>query len=240
MSIIAPMIRLAAFDLDGTLAEIGLGIEKKDYRLLVELERLGTRIAVVSGKPAFYLCGFMRQVNLDEPILLGENGGVIEFGTDVPPRRFYTLPCSDKAASAIALLRSEFTKAIPDLWYQPNMIGLTPFPKSASEFDIIQKILDSNREKLDDVDVYRHVDSFDITPKGINKHSGLEMLAGILGIGSDEIAAIGNGVNDYPMFEYAGLSLGVKLPDPEKVTYHFDNIHSALVHLIAHVRAEKV
>lgn len=239
-AIIPPMIKLAAFDLDGTLARIGEGIEREDCQILVALEELGTRIAIVSGKPAFYLCGFMRQVNLSSPILLGENGGVIEFGTDVPPINYTTLSCSESARKTIDWLRSRFSEAIPSLWYQPNIIGLTPFPKSSSEFDIIQRIIDENADFIRDVDIYRHIDSFDITPKGINKYRGLETLGRLLSISREESAAIGNGVNDYPMFEYAGLSLGVNIPDESRVTRNFADIHEALLYLLEHVKEERV
>ncbi len=215
-----------------------MGKERQDCEILVELERLGTRIAIVSGKPAFYLSGLMRQVNLQKPILLGVNGGVIEFGAGVPPKNYSILNYSDEAARTIAFLRNEFSRAIPGLWYQPNIIGLTPFPKCEAEFDIIQKIIDDNADRIADVDIYRHIDSFDITPKGINKFRGLEALGEILNISRAETAAVGNGVNDYPMFDYAGLSLGVNIPDREKVSENFSSIHSALCYLLEHVKSE--
>ena len=85
-------LRLAVFDLDGTLAPLGRGICPEDLQALRRLEARGVRIAVCSGKPTYYLCGFLRQAELRDPILVGENGAVIQMGVDLPPRAFYRLP----------------------------------------------------------------------------------------------------------------------------------------------------
>ena len=70
--------KLIVFDLDRTLADIGAGILPADIEALKALERKGARIAICSGKPTYYLCGFMRQVGLEQPILVGENGAHAE------------------------------------------------------------------------------------------------------------------------------------------------------------------
>ena len=44
-------LRLAALDLDGTLAPVGRGIAPQTVRMLRELEARGVRIALCSGKP---------------------------------------------------------------------------------------------------------------------------------------------------------------------------------------------
>ena len=68
------MIKLLVFDLDSTLAPIGEEMEWENVRLLRELEKKGARIAVCSGKSCDYLCGFLRQLGLSNPIMIGENG----------------------------------------------------------------------------------------------------------------------------------------------------------------------
>ena len=82
------MIKLIVFDLDNTLAPVGKGILPETIQMLKEIEKSGIKIAICSGKPTFYTCGVMRQVELDDPILIGENGAVIQFGVDLPPRRY--------------------------------------------------------------------------------------------------------------------------------------------------------
>lgn len=224
-------MKLAVFDLDGTLAALGKGVMPEVVAQLRALEEKGVRIAVCSGKPTYYLCGFMRQVGLKDPILVGENGSVIQFGVDLPPRAYQVLPYSLAARESIRLLRQEFDAQLPDMWYQPNEVGLTPFPKTPEEFGVIEDCLARNSDRLRDVEVYRHCDSFDITPTGINKASGLAYLAEWLGITPEETAAVGDGENDYPMFDWAGLALGIRVKDETQVDRNFDSIEEALAFL---------
>ncbi|MBE5800030.1 MAG: HAD family phosphatase [Clostridiales bacterium] len=232
------MYKLIVFDLDGTLAALGKGVLPENLALLRRLENAGARIAICSGKPTYYLCGFMRQIGLRAPVLVGENGAVIQLGVDLPPRDYHVAPHSDAARRSIRLLREAFERAVPGMWYQPNEVGLTPFPRDDAEFDAVQGAINALSEQLQDVIVYRHCDSFDITPDGITKKSGLERLGKLLGIAAEETIAVGDGVNDYPMFEYAGLSVGVSVKDESKVDVNFATAGDALNFLYSVVGKE--
>lgn len=225
------MYRLIVFDLDGTLAALGKGIEPDDVNTLRRLEAAGARIAICSGKPTYYLCGLMRQVGLRAPVLVGENGAVIQLGVDLPPRDYFVAPYSDAAKRSIRLLADALSVEVPGMWYQPNEVGLTPFPRDAAEFDAVQRVIDRLAPQMQDVIVYRHCDSFDITPDGITKKTGLARLGGLLGIPAEETACVGDGVNDYPMFEYGGLAVGVNVKDETKVDRNFASIREALAFL---------
>lgn len=231
------MIKLVVFDLDETLAVTGQAMLQENIKLLKSLEEKGVAIAVCSGKPTYYLCGFMRQIGLNFPVLLGENGATAQFGIDLPPKKFYTLPYSEEARQSLPYIKKEIDKYVPGIWYQPNEVGVTPFPRSAEEFGVIAGILKENEAMLRGVEVYRHADSFDIVPKGISKKAGLQKLGAVLGISPQEMAAVGDGVNDYPMFEYAGLAVGVNVRDEEKVDRNFGTLREALEFL--HLEVEK-
>ena len=226
------MYRLIVFDLDGTLAALGRGILPENLALLRRLEDAGARIAICSGKPTYYLCGFMRQVGLKAPVLVGENGAVIQLGVDLPPRDYHVAPYSKAARLSIRLLREAFESAVPGMWYQPNEVGLTPFPRNDAEFDAVQGCIDALKDEIKDVIVYRHCDSFDITPDGITKKSGLERLGALLDISAEETIAVGDGVNDYPMFEYASHAVGVNVKDADKVDVNFASAGEALAYLL--------
>lgn len=225
------MYKLLVFDLDGTLAAVGRGILPQDVARLRALEDAGARIAVCSGKPTYYLCGMMRQVGLRAPVLVGENGAVIQMGVDLPPAQYHVVSYSEAAKRSIRRLREALEQAVPGMWYQPNEVGLTPFPRDEAEFDAVQRCIDGL--DLRDVIVYRHADSFDITPEGITKRSGLARLGALLGIAPQETAAVGDGVNDYPMFDYAGLALGVSVRDARRVHRNFACVGDALEYLLA-------
>jgi hypothetical protein len=226
------MTKLIAFDLDDTLAPAGKGITQSNLTKLRTLEQRGIQIAVCSGKPTYYLCGFLRQTELKRPILLGENGTVVQIGVDLPPQDFYIQDHSPLAKQSMDLLREKITEALPQMWFQPNLVCLTPFPTTQEEHRIILDILDACAGELHDIDVYHHYDSFDILPKGISKKTGLEWVGQLLHIAPNETIAVGNGENDYPMFDYASVSVGVNVPDPRKVTVNFSTLSDALDFLL--------
>ena len=199
--------------------------------MIKEIEKSGIKLAICSGKPTFYTCGVMRQVELDDPILIGENGAVIQFGVDLPPRRYEVQKYSKEAKETIRFLRQKIEEAMPYVWFQPNEIGLTPFLTEQEEFDTVNKILEDYKDQVNDVIVYEQADCFDITPNGITKKSGIENLAKMLGVLSEELIAVGDGINDYPMFEYAGMAFGINVKDEEKVDKNFISIIEALKHI---------
>ncbi len=222
------MIKLIVFDLDGTLAKVGKGMLDSDIELLKKIEATGVNIAVCSGKPCYYLCGFMRQIGLKRPILVGENGGEIVFGVDLPPMIHKILPYSDDAKHSLRFLKEGFDSLIPDIWYQPNNVGLTPFLKREEDFEIVAGFIKENEDKLKDIVVYRHFDCFDIMPEGIDKGNGVKYLAEMLNIERNEIMAVGDSINDYPMFEFAGCSIGVGVGEVCRVDRNFDTTGEVL------------
>lgn len=233
------MYKLVIFDLDDTLAEIGKPILPENLLLLKELEKSGMQIALASGKPIYYLCGLMRQVGLENPALVGENGAVLQIGVGLPPKNFTIMKYSEDAKQSIVLLRKKIEEKLPDMWYQPNQVGLTPFPTTDEEFEIIEQCIEENKESIKDVSVYRHIDSVDITPSNISKYTGVEQLGKILNILPKETIAVGDGVNDYPMFKYAGLSIGINLQDKTAVNVNFSNVNEAINHILNMQKREK-
>ena len=204
------MHKLLVFDLDGTLAKVGKSMVNADVEKLIKLEQLGYTIVICSGKPAYYLCGFARQLGLREPILVGENGATFQFGVELPPVRYEVYPYSESAKTQLEMMRALIDReCCGKVWYQPNEVGLTPFPQDEETFEKIQGLIDERSNLLDELLVYRHIDSFDLTPKNINKYNGLEHLAKLMGIESEDVVAVGDGVNDIPMFEFADVAIGV-------------------------------
>ncbi len=93
-------------------------------------------------------------------------------------------------------------------------------------FDVPKFILTDNKEKIaeiveeakvtfPDFEVFTSEPFFlEISPKNIHKATGIEQVIEILGIKREEVIAIGDGLNDYTMIEYAGL--GVAMGNAQK------------------------
>ena len=204
------MHKLLVFDLDGTLAKPAKRMSEADVQKLIALEEGGYKIAICSGKTCYYLCGFARQLGLKNPILLGENGGSIQFGIDLPPRKYLEYPHSKRAKEQIQRMKCLIDERFPGkIWYQPNLIGISPFPADEETFEALYELINQNPDYMDELIVYRHWDCFDLIPQNINKKNGLRYLSETIGIKASDMIAIGDGVNDIPMFEYADIAIGV-------------------------------
>lgn len=224
-------VRLLVFDLDSTLAPLGEGIGRKELDLLQKIEKSGIRVAICSGKTCDYLCGFMRQVGLEDPILIGENGADVRFGVDLPPRHYHRVPVSEDITKALQEIGQILEKKFPHIWFQPNKIGVTPFPTTEEEFEEIQEILDHWLQNKRGIHIFRHIDSFDIVPEGIDKTTGIGYVLDKLHMTTEEMAAIGDGVNDYCMFEMAGYSIGVNVKEPDRVNKNCNSTLEMLEYL---------
>lgn len=228
---------IVVFDLDGTLARLGEATEPECVELLRRIRESGARIALSSGKPTFYLCGYARQLGLCDAFLIGENGAVIVEGVGLPPARFEMARLPEKTKKALKELREKMEAAFPDgIWYQPNETALTPFPYRQDIFPPLRKMLEDYITPEMELAVYEHSDCFDVEYSALDKGVGLMSLARITGTPTEEMIAVGDWTNDYPMFRVAGYSVGIRLPEPERASVNFPTLKEALLHILERIK----
>lgn len=226
------------FDLDGTLAPVGEETDRECVDLIHRIRESGARIALSSGKPTFYLCGYARQMGLRDAFLIGENGGVIVEGVDLPPVRFEMARLPGKTRRALKELREKMEEAFPDkIWYQPNETALTPFPYGEEIFPPLKKLIEDYITPDMLLSVYEHPDCFDIEFSSLSKGEGLKALSRMTGVPTEEMIAVGDWTNDYPMFREAGYSVGIHLPEPDKADANFPTLKEALLHILSKLNA---
>jgi len=220
---------IIVFDLDGTLAPVGMPIPSDIAAGLRRLELHGHQIAISSGKPLAYLCGMLRQVGLKRPALVGENGASMQLGIDLPPIARRSLPYPERTRESLVLLRRELdSRFAGQIWYQPNEYMLTCFPHDPSLFPMIEDVIVKSGAVQSGLIVYRHNDCFDIIPDGIDKGTGLLELCSMLGTDPANTIAIGDHDNDLPMFLRAGLSIGIGPSAPSEATYKFADVLASI------------
>lgn len=216
-------IKLLVFDLDSTLAPVGKPMIDEDLKCLKSLGELSIPIAIASGKTCDYLCGFLRQIGLKDPIMIGENGAMIRYGVDLPPKEYYQVPMKEEAVKSLKRIREILDEKFPDLWYQPNQTQVTPFPKEESRLDEMEEYIRQHENELMGIVVHRQSDCFDFVPEGMDKAVGISFLLKKMGLSWENVMVIGDGVNDYGMFEKAGIALGVRVKEEYRVTRNFNS-----------------
>ena len=224
---------LVVFDLDGTLAKVGEEAKAETVALLHKIRDQGASIALSSGKPTFYLCAFARQLGIQDAVLVGENGSVIQLGTALPPSIYRKAEIPTATKNALKTLREMLEATFGDrIWYQPNETALTPFPAYQEDFPKIREILDGFLTPEMEICVYEHPDCFDIQYRHLSKGAGIQRLAEVTGITPENMISVGDYTNDYPMFAETGYSVGINLPDPTRATVNLPTIHDALTHIL--------
>ncbi len=233
------VIRLIIFDVDNTLAELNKPIDDIIINKIKQIEASGTKIALISGKPSAYLCGFARQIGLQTPIICGENGAFINYSSNFPPEKEYINNLGEKEGKLLEGLKSaiinEFGKKV---WMQPNRVNLTIFPKTRkTKNDLSERLAAfSIKPFFKKLRIYEHSDSIEIVSSKINKGRALRKIKSLEKLKKEEIIAVGNEENDIPMFKEAGISIGINF---HCTTYTFPNIKNALEYIIELIQKEK-
>lgn len=224
-------MKLIAFDLDNTIAELNRPASKRTVESLIDFEMQGIRIAILSGKPASYLCGFVRQMGLRDAIISGENGAIIQYSSKFPPSQFYfTIDLDKQSIDSLrtfeGIIRKEFGQ---DVWIQPNMVNLTLFPVreevKESVFKFFHEYVEEHNQEFDRFKIYRHIDSIELVPLSVDKGMALKKIMEIEKLGKDQVCAVGDSESDIPMFKQVENSFGIGI-GPAK--YSVESIEVAI------------
>ena len=206
------MLKVAVFDLDGTLCAVGKAIQPETLAGLRRLRERGVQLAISSGKPIYYLCGTARQAGLEDLILMGENGASVQFGVNLPPKDSYWMPVPSHTRAALGDLHRKIVETFGSrVWMQPTQVEVTPFfpPEDLALHEELRTFIRQAVQPEMGVTVYDQRDCFDLCPTGLDKGSGLAYLCSRMGWELADAAAVGDGVNDEPMLRAAGYSIGI-------------------------------
>jgi HAD superfamily hydrolase (TIGR01484 family) len=195
--------KLIVFDVDGTLAVAGKGITRHVADQLKELEDMGYTIVFNSGKNAAYLSGFARGIGISRPIVIGENGSILLYPFESKEIQLVS------EAKLLEEIKSQVLEAFGDrVWLQPNQVILTIFPKDRNDIKKLSEFMGQFVElHKDDYVMYTHIDAVDVIPRHIHKGVSMLELFRHENVTRDEVIAVGDSINDIPMFKEAGLPL---------------------------------
>ena len=121
------MTKLVCLDLDNTLARINKPIYEDTIELLKVLSFRKIKIVITSRKPTVYLAGFVRQLNFDDLILVGENGMDIYYGKQIPPKGYFINKISEQESLWLKKIESDIKLMDAKIFLQANLVSITVF-----------------------------------------------------------------------------------------------------------------
>lgn len=188
-------IKLAVFDVDGTLAKTEESIAPHIARKLREYENQGIRIVLISGRTASYLAGLARGMGIKKPLVAGENGGVIFDPTDLLEIVLEMIEPELLKQMKESLLR-EFGK----LWFQPNQTMLTAAPLDLARIDeLYQAVLNLKPVQEYNFTLNKYYDSVEVMHQENSKGRALAVIKEHFQIAKNEVIVFGNTEVDLPM-----------------------------------------
>lgn len=227
------MIKAAFFDVDGTLVPYGEpGMSAQLREDLFELQRRGVKIILATGRGKHDLdsIGMLGDVVFDSYITFNGNCcyDADGFYRQVSlTREDLTAACQvlREHPEIVAIMEGEngnFVNQIDD-WFQGFYVNICPelYPVRAPEAaidEIIYQVVPFVKSGMEDLFLDHmpgctatrwHENATDLIPKGDGKADGIRAALDRYGLKAEETIAFGDGENDMPMLEIAGIGVAM-------------------------------
>jgi Cof subfamily protein (haloacid dehalogenase superfamily) len=232
-------VRLVATDMDGTLLGPDGTVSPRTMRALARLRAAGVAVVLVTGRPPRWVRGVLDDDAVHE-LVICTNGAVVY--DPLADRIVAHEPLdSEVAASMVERLRQLAPGVVfavesgTGFRREPGYRARAAFDPvnlgDAMELvgDPVSKLLVRHPELpferlyelavevagTDAVATFSNPDLVEVSAAGVTKASALARLCAQLGIGPDEVVAIGDMPNDLPMLAWAGYAVAVANAHPE-------------------------
>lgn len=240
------MIRLMAFDLDGTLLNHESLIEPVVRAAVARARAAGITVTIATGRMFRSARTYAEQLALGGVPLVAYNGALIQHSSD--ERVWRHRPLSLAAARSIGrylagqgvhvnIYRGDdlYVEAANEITARyASRVGVEPIvaPGLLSELpwaptkllavaapeEILRLAADIRELVGDDVTLASSCPTFlEITGRGVNKGAALAELAAALAVPREEVLAAGDGQNDLEMIRYAGIGVAAHGAFPEVI-----------------------
>jgi hypothetical protein len=233
------MVKLVAFDVDGTLRDRDY-MPESTKEAVAELKRCGVEMALCTGRSEFELKSLQQELGIDWAVTcngahIGHWGKTI-FGTPFAHEKVQQwLQTAEQKGHTLLLYGAEFMFT--------NRAGAPHFRQAQEEIGFLEPVLLGKNEHVpaiyqciafvDETSVQDYIGNnaaeeryylhrwrswaVDINPRGTNKAAGLRCLLDHLNIDAQEAAAFGDGRNDLELLEYVGTGIAMgNAPDDVK------------------------
>ncbi|AGB41735.1 HAD-superfamily hydrolase, subfamily IIB [Halobacteroides halobius DSM 5150] len=228
--------KLVAVDMDDTLLDENQQISKKNREVISSLLDQKINIVLASGRPYASLATYADNLGVVLPLITA-NGSLIK--CSLTDKIYHKLNLNLKYAQEILTYAQEYDYEISVYYEDKIITNYSARAKLHRELKEVNNIvLDKNLElESDPIKLLLHhqedeileqgfkdledkyeeqlyitsagVESIEVMTQGANKGNALTYIMNKLNIKPEEVIAIGNGDNDLPMFEVAGLAVAM-------------------------------
>lgn len=230
-------VKLVVSDVDGTIVRTDKSIAPSTIAAVAKLQAAGIPVAIVSARPPRGMLHIQQQLKLTGP-LAGFNGGRL-IGPDRTVIEEHPVPeAASRTTLGLFAARGLQTWVFSgDEWYiledgKPHVAHETGTVQFApTVVDSFEPYLASVLKMVgvtDDAPYLAEVEAelqtligdaanakrsqtyyLDLTAREANKGNAVRLLAAAQGVGIEEVAVLGDMVNDVPMFAVAGFSVAM-------------------------------
>jgi len=152
------MKKLLLFDFDGTLATAEGSIP---FETIQELKRLSVNyyIGIISGRTLSFLSGIARQIEIEDIILLGEQGAHIIYPSSLPPEMSLKLSLDNKLMNSLNKIRTTLEDKYGTLIFShPTFTNLGFFLNKNIDIEEFKlDFLEHIKDYIDLVNIYHQI-----------------------------------------------------------------------------------
>ena len=233
----AQAIRLLVTDIDGTLVRKDKSLPEANREAIMSLAAAGVTTTLISSRPPSGMVKLAKRLRLAGP-MAAFNGGTL-FDTNGMIRFAYRLKAADAAAMVRLLNRPGVARWVyaDGAWFAAGLdnphlarerLAAALEPVIRNDFAGLDGRIDKIVGVSDDQELLARLEEqakamigpratimrshpyyLDITHRLANKGDGIAALAKAFGVELAQVAALGDMVNDLPMFARAGLSVAM-------------------------------
>ncbi|MCQ2085874.1 MAG: Cof-type HAD-IIB family hydrolase [archaeon] len=225
--------KLVAMDLDGTLIQANGSIPDSLLCIIKNLSRRGIKFAIVTGRMTetaekyAKIIGGASTISYNGSVVKKKNGTYVKKMIPLRSVRNMIKFCRINElylqmyhnGKIYASGKSSYLSSDPDSKMVESQIIANftkikthPTPKMiiASEEEKMPSLMEEIKEMFCTLYISRSsTQIIEVTPEGIDKKHGLNIVAEDLGVDRSDVIAIGNDMNDLPMIEWAGTGIAV-------------------------------
>ncbi|WP_028548434.1 Cof-type HAD-IIB family hydrolase [Paenibacillus sp. UNC451MF] len=217
-----PQYRLLALDLDGTTLTEDKVITEVTRTWIHKAEQAGVKVIFATGRGTQTTKSFWEELELQSPMVL-VNGAEVWESPDVLWKRQYI---DREHLLQLHQLAVEWNAhywgySVESLTSKRNWTEQM-FDRDWMKFGIRHDDLDKIQELRSIIAGWGTLEitrsaavNIEISPLGISKESGVQMVCDQLGIGMDQVMAIGDNMNDLRLIRAAGLGVAMGNADDE-------------------------